>query len=78
MMGLTSKILYRCHQKYANVCKNLVQNVEVTSNNTAYTFKNINAVAVCCGVRGVRALASYTDVRGFEPQCGDRLSSLTC
>ena len=33
--------------------------------------------AVCCGVRG-RALASHTDVRGFEPQCGGRLSSLTC
>ena len=28
--------------------------------------------AVCCGVRG-RALASLTDVRGFEPQRGDRL-----
>ena len=34
-------------------------------------------VSVCCGVRG-RALASHTDVRGFEPQCGGRLSSLTC
>ena len=34
-------------------------------------------IAVCCGVRG-RALASHTDVRGFEPQCGGRLSSLTC
>ena len=33
--------------------------------------------AVCCGVRG-RALASHTDVRGFESQCGGRLSSLTC
>ena len=32
---------------------------------------------VCCGVRG-RALASHTDVRGFEPQCGGRLSSLIC
>ena len=34
-------------------------------------------LAVCCGVRG-RALASHTDVRGFEPQCVGRLSSLTC
>ena len=34
-------------------------------------------LAVCCGVRG-RALASHTDDRGFEPQCGGRLSSLTC
>ena len=33
--------------------------------------------AVCCGARG-RALASHTDVRGFAPQCGGRLSSLTC
>ena len=32
---------------------------------------------VCCGVRG-RALASHTDVRGFELPCGGRLSSLTC
>ena len=39
---------------------------------------HFNAIlAVCCGVRG-RALASHTDVRGFEPQCGGRLSSLTC
>ena len=30
---------------------------------------------VCCGVGG-RALASYTECRGFEPQCGGRLSSL--
>ena len=29
------------------------------------------------GVRGI-VLASYTDVRGFEPQCGERLSCLTC
>ena len=35
------------------------------------------AIPVCCGVRG-RALASHTDVRGFKPQCGGRLSSLTC
>ena len=34
-------------------------------------------LAVRCGVRD-RALASHTDVRGFEPQCGGRLSSLTC
>ena len=33
--------------------------------------------AVCCGVGG-RALASHTDVHGCEPQCGGRLSSLTC
>ena len=33
--------------------------------------------AVCCGVRG-SALASHTNVRGFEPQCGGRLSYLTC
>ena len=33
--------------------------------------------AVCCGVRG-RALASHTNVRRFEPQCGGRLSALTC
>ena len=25
-----------------------------------------------------RALASYTECRGFEPHCGGRLSSLTC
>ena len=40
-------------------------------------FCLFNASAVCWGVRG-RALASHTDVRGFEPQCGGRLSSLTC
>ena len=41
-------------------------------------YCRLNAVfTVCCGVRG-RALASHTDVRGFEPQCGSRLSSLTC
>ena len=34
-------------------------------------------LVVCCGVRG-RALASHTDVRGFEPQYGGRLFSLTC
>ena len=33
--------------------------------------------SACCGVGG-RALASYTECRGFEPQCGGRLSSLTC
>ena len=31
---------------------------------------------VCYGVRG-RALASHTGVRGFEPQCGGKLPSLT-
>ena len=43
------------------------------------TMMNCNTIdnLVCCGVRG-RALASHTDVRGFEPQCGGRLSSLTC
>ena len=40
--------------------------------------KNISwADMVCCGVRG-RALASHTDVRAFEPQCGGRLPSLIC
>ena len=33
--------------------------------------------AVCCDVRG-RALASHTDVYGFEPQSGGWWSSLTC
>ena len=40
-------------------------------------FTIVFTSAVCYGVRG-RALASQTDVRGFEPQCGGRLSSLTC
>ena len=40
-------------------------------------MKTIVKVVVCYGVRG-RALVSHTDVRGFEPQCGGRLSSLTC
>ena len=30
---------------------------------------------VCYGVRG-RALASHTDVRGFEPQCGDNFKEV--
>ena len=34
-------------------------------------------LTVCCGVRG-SALAPHTDIRGFEPQCDGRLSSLTC
>ena len=33
--------------------------------------------AVCCGV-GDRALASYTECRGFEPHGGGRSSSLIC
>ena len=33
--------------------------------------------AAVSGVKG-RALASHTDVRGFEPQCVVRFSSLTC
>ena len=43
------------------------------------TLDNGTPVAppVCCGVRG-RALASHTECRGFEPQCGGRLSSLIC
>ena len=37
------------------------------------TNQDIIQSTVCCGVRG-RALASHTDVRGFEPQCGSRLT----
>ena len=37
----------------------------------------LKRLSVCCGVRG-RASASHTDGCGFEPQCGGRLSSLTC
>ena len=41
-------------------------------------FSLFNAeLAVCCGVGG-GAFASYTECRGFEPQCGGRSSSLTC
>ena len=63
---------------------------KVQKNFTRYLFAKLNwnterptyfvrckLSAVCCGVRG-RALASHTDVRGFVPQCGGRLSSLTC
>ena len=41
------------------------------------SFSVLNFCAVCCSARG-SALASHTDVRGFEPQYGSRLSSLTC
>ena len=42
-----------------------------------HIFAGYAQFSVCCGERG-RAFASHTDVRGFEPQCGGRLSSLTC
>ena len=48
----------------------------MTSNDPDFRHKT-QLYSVCYGVRG-RALASHTDVRGFEPQCGGRLSSLTC
>ena len=42
------------------------------------SFDQCNSkITVYCGVRG-RVLASYTECRGFQPQCGGRLSSLTC
>ena len=41
--------------------------------NTSGTVERVLIfTAVCCGVRG-RALASHTDGRGFESQCGGRL-----
>ena len=52
---------------------NSTSQISINYNFTEAQFHN----AVCCGVRG-RALATHTDDRGFEPQCGGRLSSLTC
>ena len=55
---------------------------DTTSIDATITFQNPLfregiATKVCCGVRD-RALASHTDVRGFEPYSGGTLSSLTC
>ena len=53
-------------------------NKKTQSDTVVSHFNSLNfQSAVCCGVRG-RALASYTECRGFEPQCGGRLSALTC
>ena len=43
----------------------------VSKNEMKSIINSLKPRKVCCGVRG-RALASHTDVRGFEPQCGGR------
>ena len=65
------ELAYFVPQKYL-----VVANISIYALRFLIIFNKLN-LAVCCGVRG-RALASHTDVRGFETQCGGRLSSLTC
>ena len=70
ILNIKLKILYMPIILFSKINK-VIQKV----NKTGQIKHSMRTVR--CGVRG-RALASHTDVRGFEPPYGGRLSSLTC
>ena len=80
-MGVNQDAYAKCSIKWYSRCsvlENAAKSAAILSATLHNEYVDSNfEIAVCCGVRG-RALASHTDVRGFEPQCGGRLSSSTC
>ena len=62
-----------CHLKVALFRQQLMPFFKLPKSKTGYKEYSV----FCCGVRG-EALASHNGVCGFEPQCGGRLSSLSC